>query len=420
MTPHDILYSMREDEVQSDKAIEAFVQGVVDGTVTRPQAASWLTHVYRRGLSDAETVSLTRAMTSSGEELTWREGPLLIDKHSTGGVGDKVSLILAPLWAELGMRVPMLSGRGLGHTGGTLDKLEAIPGYRTDHEIGRLRAILADVGCFITGQTAELAPADRTLYALRNETCTVESIPLIVASILSKKLAEGVEKLVLDVKTGSGAFMEKEEDAMALAKALVRVATGAGVECGAVITAMDRPLGSAVGNGVEVIESIAVLRGEGPADVRAVTLALAQHPEAEAVLRSGAAYERFCRMVSAQGGDVSALEDPSKLNGSGTSEAVALAERSGFVSEVHARSVGDAAFVLGAGREQASDPVDHGVGVWMHVEPGQMVDEGQPIATLAHRDGKKLDLAFRKIHTAVRITDEPSSPSPLIRARIDG
>ena len=420
MTAHDILYSMRADEVQSDAAIQAFVLGVVDGSVTMGQAASWLTHVFRRGLTDPETVAFTRAMTASGDQLVWDDGPLLIDKHSTGGVGDKVSLILGPLWAELGLRVPMISGRGLGHTGGTLDKLEAIPGYRTDLSIDELRKVLGDVGCFISGQTAELAPADRILYALRNETCTVESIPLIVGSILSKKLAEGVEKLVLDVKTGSGAFMVDEADATRLAEALVRVANGAGVECSAVITAMDRPLGSAVGNGVEVIESIAVLRGEGPSDVRAVTLALANHPEAEAVLRSGAAYERFARMVHAQGGDVRALEDPAKLRGSGTQEAVLLAERSGFVTEVHCRSVGDAAFVLGAGRERAQDPVDHGVGVWMHVEPGQQVDEGQPIATLAHRDGRNLAKAFKKIHGAVRIADEPIPRSPLIRAHIGG
>lgn len=418
MTPHEILYAMREDQVQSDAAIQAFVAGVVDGSITRAQAASWLTHVYRRGLTDGETVALTRAMTHSGDTLTWSEGPTLIDKHSTGGVGDKISLILAPLWAELGYRVPMISGRGLGHTGGTLDKLEAIPGYRTDLETEALHGVLDDVGCFISGQTAQLAPADRVLYALRNETCTVESIPLIVASILSKKLAEGVEHLVLDVKTGSGAFMTKEEDSRALAEALVRVATGAGVDCRAVITAMDRPLGSAVGNGVEVIESIAVLRGEGPEDVRAVTLALCDHPDAEAVLRSGRAFERFARMVAAQGGDVTALEDPSKLNGAGTQEAVALAERSGFVSEVHARSIGDAAFVLGAGRERASDPVDHGVGVWMHVGPGDRVDEGQPIATLAHRDGKNLAAAFNKVHQGVRIVDEPVDPTPLIRAHI--
>lgn len=415
---HDLLLSMREDEVQSDAAIQAFVRGVVDESVTQAQAASWLTHVFRRGLTDAETVALTRAMTASGDTLQWPDGPKLIDKHSTGGVGDKVSLILAPLWAELGYRVPMISGRGLGHTGGTLDKLESIPGYATDLETGRLRAILADVGCFISGQTSELAPADRTLYALRNETCTVESIPLIVGSILSKKLAEGVQELVLDVKTGSGAFMTDETKARALAEALVRVATGAGVDCRALITAMDRPLGSAVGNAIEVIEAIQVLRGEGPADVRSVTLALADHPDAQQVLRSGAAYERFCRMVRAQGGDVSSLEDPTRLRGGGVGEAVALAERAGFVSRVDARAVGDAAFVLGAGRERASAPVDHGVGVWMHVAPGEMVDEGQPIATLLHRDGKKLDQAFRKVHGAVEIVDEPHPIGPLLVGKV--
>jgi thymidine phosphorylase len=410
---------MRADEVQSAEAIADFVKGVVNGTFSRPAAAAWLVHAFRRGLTDEETVALTRSMTDSGVRLIWREGPLLADKHSTGGVGDKVSLVLAPLWAELGWRVPMISGRGLGHTGGTLDKLESIPGYRTDLEEPRLREILGSVGCFISGQTGEVAPADRILYALRNETCTVESIPLIVASILSKKLAEGVEKLVLDVKTGSGAFMESEEDALALASALVRVARGAGLDCSAKITAMDRPLGDAVGNAVEVQESVACLKGEGPEDLRTVVLALTDHPDATEVLRSGKAYERFARMVAAQGGDVDALEDPSKLRGAGVGEAVVVAEREGWVAEVSAREIGVAAFELGAGRERAEDDIDHGVGMWVHVSPGQKVSEGQPIATLLHRDGKNLDRAFQRVHRGVPIVDEPVEATPLIRATVD-
>ncbi|MCB9671301.1 MAG: thymidine phosphorylase [Alphaproteobacteria bacterium] len=418
MDPHELLYSMRADETQTDEAIRAFVDGVVDGTVTRPQAASWITHVYRRGLSDAETVALTRAMTASGTVLSWPDGPTLADKHSTGGVGDKVSLILAPLWAELGYRVPMLSGRGLGHTGGTLDKLESIPGFRTDLDEDALRAVLADTGCFISGQTERIAPADRILYALRNEVCCVESNPLIVGSILSKKLAEGVQRLVLDVKTGSGAFMQTEEAAVALAVDLVRVAVGAGLDCEACITAMDRPLGQAVGNAVEVVESVATLQGDGPEDLRALVLALTDDPRAAEVLRSGRAYERFARMVAAQGGDTRALEKPKKLAGRGASEAVMVAERSGWVQAVDARGIADAAFVLGAGRIRSDDPVDPGVGLWVHAEIGQPVAEGQPIATLLHRDGKNLARAFASVKAAVVIGDSPATATPLVRRRI--
>lgn len=420
MNPHDLLYSMRADEIQSPEAIEAFVKGVVDETVSRPQAAAWITHVYRRGLTDPETVALTRAMTQSGHVLKWPDGPTLADKHSTGGVGDKVSLILAPLWAELGLRVPMLSGRGLGHTGGTLDKLESIPGFRTDLSEPELQQVLGDVGCFISGQTASLAPADRILYALRNEVCAVESNPLIVGSILSKKLAEGVQRLILDVKTGEGAFMDTEDKALSLASDLVRVATGAGIHCDAYITAMDRPLGQAIGNAVEVIEAIATLKGEGPEDLRNIVIALTDDPRAAEVLRSGRAYERFERMVAAQGGDVRALQKVRKLEGRGTSEAVMVAEREGIVQSVGARGIAEAAFRLGAGRLRAADPVDPGVGLWVHVETGQPVAVGQPIATLLHRDGRELAAAFQAVKSAVVIGDAPAAATPLIRHHIAG
>ncbi|HMV67899.1 MAG TPA: thymidine phosphorylase, partial [Myxococcota bacterium] len=304
MHVEELLLGMRSGEPRPDAEIEAFVTGVCDGRVSRPQAAAWLAWAFRRGLDPRETVALTRAMTTSGDVLRWPAGSELIDKHSTGGVGDKVSLVLAPLWAELGRRVPMISGRGLGHTGGTLDKLEAIEGYRTDLSADELRRVLDDVGCFISGQTAELAPADRILYALRNEIQAVESIPLITGSILSKKLAEGVEHLVLDVKSGSGAFMKTLDDSRALARSLVTVAKSYGVRCEALITAMDRPLGVTAGNALEVEEAVACLQGGGPADLRELTLAFADDPRAAGVLDSGRAYERFVRMVEAQGGDL--------------------------------------------------------------------------------------------------------------------
>ncbi|HNH49279.1 MAG TPA: thymidine phosphorylase, partial [Myxococcota bacterium] len=286
----EILRARRAKQPLSDSQIQTFVNGVVDGSVSRPQAAAFLAFTFLNGMTDAEAVALTRAMTDSGERLSWDfDGPF-VDKHSTGGVGDKVSLVLAPLWAELGLKVPMISGRGLGHTGGTLDKLESIPGFRTDLDEDALRRTLREVGCFMNGQTTSLAPSDRILYALRNETQTVECIPLIVGSILSKKLAEGLDRLVLDVKVGSGAFMQTEEDALALARALVRVGNGAGVHTRALLTDMEQPLGELCGNALEVIEAVECLKGGGPPDLRALTIALAGHPDAAKVLDSGAAY----------------------------------------------------------------------------------------------------------------------------------
>ncbi|MFT4625745.1 MAG: pyrimidine-nucleoside phosphorylase [Myxococcota bacterium] len=412
-TAHDLLTGMQSGEEQPDAAIQAFVDGVVSGDLTRPQAAAWLAWAWRRGLSDRETVALTHAMTHSGAVLSWGEGPVLADKHSTGGVGDKVSLVLAPLWAELGWRVPMISGRGLGHTGGTLDKLEAIPGFRTDLEVGALERVLADVGCFISGQTAELAPADRALYALRNETSTVDSISLIVGSILSKKLAEGAQRLVLDVKVGSGAFMKDPAAAAALASALVRVARDSGIECSAVSTAMDRPLGCAVGNAEEVDEAMDCLRGEGPSDLRQVVLALTEHAEAGAVLASGAAYERFARMVAAQGGDLRAFQARPRT----ATEHVVRADRSGWLTRCDAFALGRAAFMLGAGRESASSAVDPDVGLRMHVEPGQAVVAGDPLVTLLHRDGRGLGAAMVLVREACEIADRAADMLPLIGPR---
>lgn len=409
----EILLSMRAGEVQSDEAIWTFVRGVVEGSVSRPQAAAWLAWAFGRGLSHEETVSLTRAMTHTGDVLTWESGAEIIDKHSTGGVGDKVSLILAPLWAELGYRVPMISGRGLGHTGGTLDKLEAIPGYRTDLPVEALHRVLADVGCFITGQTGEVAPADRVLYGLRNEIQAVESIPLIVGSILSKKLAAGLEHLVLDVKCGSGAFMKTPERALALATALRGVAVSAGVRCEAFITEMDRPLGITAGNALEVEESIDCLKGGGPDDLRDLTVALAQDPRAAAVLASGAAYERFARMVRAQGGSLDA-----PLHGAGTRDEVILAPHDGVVQRTDAYDLGRAAFVLGAGRRRAEDAVDLGVGLRVWVKPGDRIQRGQPMVTLVHRD-LALDEARALVAGAVLVGEADVTPAPLIHQRLD-
>lgn len=409
----DLLSSMRDGNVQSEAAIRNFVDGVVSEAISRPQAAAWLAWAFARGLSSDETVFLTRAMTHSGEVLRWEPGSKLIDKHSTGGVGDKVSLVLAPLWAELGYRVPMISGRGLGHTGGTLDKLESIDGYRCDIEVPQLSRQLGEVGCFISGQTAALAPADRVLYALRNETATVPSIPLIVASILSKKLAEGVEHLVLDVKTGSGAFMQELPAARRLAETLVEVARGAGLSAEARITAMDRPLGCAVGNGLEVIEAIACLQGEGPADLRTLTTTLAADPRAAEVLASGAALERFRQMVSAQGGDARLIDEPGRLI-AGTKELTITAQRAGWLTGLDALGLGRAAFCLGAGRRRAEQAVDPGVGLYLLRQIGDAIAVGEPLLTVHHRDGWGLDEAREFIAQAIRIGPEPIEPRPLV------
>jgi len=408
----EILLSMGAGREQSDADIQAFVSGVLDGSVSRPQAAAWLAFAFARTLSNTETLALTRAMTRSGTRMSWPDGATLIDKHSTGGVGDKVSLVLAPVWAALGKRVPMISGRGLGHTGGTLDKLEAIPGYRTDLDDDELTSTLDRVGCFISGQTGTLAPADRVLYALRNETQTVASIPLITASILSKKLAEGVQHLVLDVKVGSGAFMTDPDRGRALARSLVSVASLAGVQVEAHLSAMDQPLGEAVGNALEVQEAVDCLQGGGPADLRALTLALAGDPRAAQVLDDGSAYRVFREMVQAQGGRVDALDGG--LRGAGCQEHVIAAQQDGVVGRVDALCCGRAAFLLGAGRSHAQDPVDHGVGLRVHVRVGQRVSRGEPLVTVLHRDGHGLDDARALLREGLAVGDEPASALPLV------
>ncbi len=393
-----IIERKREGHPLTLAQIERFVRGVVSGEVSRAQAASLLMAIFLRGMGDDEIVALTLAMRDSGEVLSWpAEGGLLVDKHSTGGVGDKVSLPLAPLWAELGARVPMISGRGLGHTGGTLDKLESIPGYRTDLPVERLREVLAEVGCFICGQTAALAPADRFLYALRNETATVPSIPLITASILSKKLAEGIEELVLDVKWGTGAFMKSLPDAQRLAESLCAVGEGAGVKTRTVLSDMNVPLGVAVGNALEVAESVACLKGEGPPELAALVCTLIADPRAPQVLASGAAYARWERMVLAQGGDPEA-----PLAGAGCAQLTIAAPHAGTITRCDAYEIAQAAFVLGAGRSRAEQAIHPGVGIEVHRKPGDDVAAGERLATIHHAD-RGLDEARALLLSAYRI-----------------
>lgn len=416
-TIHPFLEAKREGRAHDPAAILAFVRALVAGEVSRCQAAAWLAFAYLRGLDAGEKVALTRAMVDTGDRLRWDglAGPF-VDKHSTGGVGDKVSLVLAPLLAELGRRVPMISGRGLGHTGGTLDKLEAVPGYRTDLQAARLREILADVGCFVNGQTGEVAPADRLLYALRNETCTVPSIALITASILSKKVAEGIDGLTLDVKVGAGAFMKDLPAARALAESLVEVGEGCGVRTRALLTDMSQPLGLAVGNALEVQESVATLKGGGPQDLFDLTVALAGDPRAAEVLRSGRVYARFQRMVAAHGGDPSTLERPAVL-AAGARVIEVRADRSGAVLALDALDIAHAAFALGAGRERAEQPIHPGVGVLLHRKRGDEVRAGDLLAQIHHAD-RALDQALALTRSAFAIGDGVPAPVPLVIERI--
>lgn len=379
--------------------IATMIQSFLTGDFTDYQMAAWLMAVFLRGLSEAETIELTRAMLESGTRLSPSTSrPILprVDKHSTGGVGDKISLPLAPLAAACGLLVPMIAGRGLGHTGGTLDKLESIPGFRVQLDAGRAARVLDSVGACIMGQTEEIAPADRRIYALRDVTATVAARPLIVASILSKKLAESLDGLVLDVKVGRGAFMTNAREARLLANDLVRVSHAMGTRAVARLTNMDRPLGRMIGNSLEVQESIDVLRGRGPADVTELTVALVAEmcvlggvesspargvKRALHALTSGEALSRFTKMVELQGGDARVIDRPSRLPRAPVRLVVESARR-GFVKDVDPLVLAHLALEMGAGRKKASDRIDFAVGIEMHVSRGDAVEKGDPLLTL--------------------------------------
>lgn len=369
----------------------ALIAGYVRGEVPDYQMAAWAMAVFFRGMDDEETTALTLTMRDSGEVFAWPEGtPPKVDKHSTGGVGDKVSLILAPLLACEGVWVPMISGRGLGFTGGTLDKLESIPGFRTDLAWPEMLAQLESVGCFITGQTSNLCPADRKLYALRDVTATVASLPLIVASIMSKKLAESLDRLVLDVKFGRGAFMQQRAEAQKLAEAMVAVGRGAGVETHALLNPMNQPLGCTVGHALEVAECVDVLHGGGPEDLLEITLDLAAKlvPSAKdklrARLRDGSAWEKFVSMVEAQGGEVPALEKLREVHRAPVVTEL-CASAVGKITKLDALEIGRLCVELGAGRAQAGDPVDFAVGVECLRKEGAAVERGEPVLRVHSR-----------------------------------
>ncbi len=429
----DLIRQKRDGGSLSRAEIDFFVAGVTDGSLPDYQASALLMAILLRGMTPEETAGLTDAMVGSGVRVLYPGLPgTPVDKHSTGGVGDKTSLILAPLVAACGAYVPMMSGRGLGHTGGTLDKLEAIPGFRTALSLEELKTAVATIGCALVGQTSEIAPADRKLYALRDVTATVESIPLISASIMSKKIAEGIGGLVLDVKTGVGAFMKTLEDSRLLAHSLVSIGRAAGVRTEALITSMDAPLGRMVGNSLEVIESIETLKGRGPADLEALSVVLAarmlvaagherDEPAAEARIRaaltSGAGLEKFRQIVEHQGGDPHVLDDYTRLPSAPDRELV-RAPRAGFVASLHAEQVGRAAVALGAGRGRMDDVIDPGVGIEVMAPPGTRVAEGAAVVIVHHRGGRGLGEAVAWLSRAIGIGDEPPEVRPLILERI--
>ncbi|MBX3198523.1 MAG: thymidine phosphorylase [Labilithrix sp.] len=429
----ELIAAKRDGNVLAEAEIARLLRDFGAGAVADYQMAAFLMAVFFRGLDDAETVALTEAMLHSGSVLDLSAVPgVKVDKHSTGGVGDKVSICLAPMVAACGVPVPMVSGRGLGHTGGTLDKLEAIPGFRTDLPVTDFARIVGEVGACMIGQTKEIAPADKRIYALRDVTATVESIPLIVASILSKKLAEGIDGLVLDVKVGKGAFMKSEESARALADKLVRVGTRAGKKVVAVLTRMDAPLGRAVGNANETREALDVLHGRGPEDLVECTLVLgaemlvlggkaANVEEGTAKLRAaiadGSAVRVMEKMVAAQGGDASVVADPSKL--AVASEVLEVkAPRSGFVTGIDALAIGLTGVAMGAGRTRADQAVDPAVGVEIDRKPGEPVKSGDVVARLFVHDRASGEKLLARVAGAFEYGDAAPPARPLVAGRI--
>jgi pyrimidine-nucleoside phosphorylase len=425
----DVIAKKRDGHALSREEIDLFVGGAVEGTVPDYQSSALLMAIVLRGMTGEETGWLTDAMVRSGERVDLSDIPgTKVGKHSTGGVGDKVSIVLAPVAASCGVVVPKMSGRGLGHTGGTLDKLESIPGYRINLTIHEFKRVLREVGTSIIGQTGALAPADKKLYALRDVTATIESVPLISASIMSKKLAEGSDIVVLDVKCGDGAFMKDAAGARELAASMVAIGAHAGVRTEAFITDMDTPLGRTVGNSLEVIECLETLKGRGPRDLNEVLVRLASRmlvlarvepddgqarARVIAAVESGKAIETFGRMIELQGGDRRVIDDYSRLP-SVPGRDHFVAPRAGFVTSMKAEAIGRASSLLGAGRATAGAPIDHAVGIVLMARPGDRVDRGQPLLEIHHRDGHGLDAVSALCHSAVSVGDEPPPPRPTV------
>jgi pyrimidine-nucleoside phosphorylase len=428
MNPVTIISKKRDGQQLDPREIRQFVQGYTAGDIPDYQMAALAMAIFFQGMDSDETTELTRQMLHSGATLNWNDATApKVDKHSTGGVGDKVSLILAPLLAACGLQVPMLSGRGLGPTGGTLDKLEAIPGLRTDLGTHDFQSITERVGCAIVGASAEVAPADRKLYALRDVTATVRSIPLITASILSKKLAEGLDGLVLDVKCGSGAFMKSMDEARRLATSLVSVGRSLNLQTTALVTDMSQPLGTKIGNALEVDEAILTLQGQGPADLMNVTLELGAEllllagrnrslietrQQLEKAITAGTAYEKFAQMVSAQEGDLKAPRKVAPCQ-------ELRARKTGYLYSLNTEALGWAVIELGGGRKFKTDRIDHSVGLQMLARVGDPVSTRQPLMNIYASQSKADDIR-PLLDEAIKISDTPPTPPELVHDRITG
>ena len=428
----ELIRTKRDGGRLDDGELRAIIAEYTADRIPDYQMAALAMAIFFRGMDGAELATWTDAMTRSGSVMRHDTvAGLKVDKHSTGGVGDKISLPLAPAVASLGVPVPMISGRGLGHTGGTLDKLESIPGFRVDLEPAAAKALLERLGLFLIGQTEDVAPADRRLYALRDVTATVESIPLIASSIMSKKLAEGIDALVLDVKVGEGAFMTTADRARELARTIVGIGASAGVEVRALLTDMDAPIGRMVGNALEVRESIDVLRGAGPADTVALTVELgaemlvlgraaadldAGRAAMRRALSDGTALERFARVIEAQGGDPRVCDDPALLPAAASREIV-VAPAGGFVRRIRPRTVALAALEVGAGRRRKEDGIDPAAGVELLVARGDSVEAGAPLAVIHHNRSGAAE-ALRLLNGAFEIGGEPPVPAPAVLERL--
>jgi pyrimidine-nucleoside phosphorylase len=418
----DVIRKKRDGGELSQFEIESLVAAYTQGSIPDYQVSAWLMAVVLRGMTRGETAALTDAMLRSGDVLDLSAiANKKVDKHSTGGVGDKTSLVLAPLAAVAGVTVPMISGRGLGHTGGTLDKLEAIPGFNVNLPILEFRQVLETCGCAMIGQTAEIAPADRKLYALRDVTGTVESPYLICASIMSKKLAEGIDALVLDVKTGSGAFMKTERDAAFLAELMVETGERMGKRTVALITDMDQPLGNMIGNALEVVEVVNILRGGGPQDLRNLCVELAGwmlhlggvsrtvsegKQQSANLIASGAALDRFRQMVELQGGDPRVVDDTKGLPQARCSQQV-LCARNGYLASLQCEQIGTACVILGGGRERKEDSVDPAVGIVLHKKVGDRVSAGEPLATIYYNSESRVARAQQLLEESCQVGDAP-------------
>lgn len=429
----DIIAKKRDGHTLSREEIDFVVHGVTTGTCPDYQTSALLMAIVLRGMTDQETAWLTDAMVRSGDRIDLSDIPgVKVGKHSTGGVGDKVSIVLAPIVAACGVVFPKMSGRGLGHTGGTLDKLESIPGFRVDLSIDEFKRLLREVGTSIIGQTASLAPADRKLYALRDVTATVPAVPLICASVMSKKLAEGSDALVLDVKCGDGAFMKDPAGARALAASMVAIGAYAGVRTTALITDMESPLGHAVGNSLEMVECMETLKGHGPQDLTGVVSRVASRMlalggiEADAsaaaarvakAISSGDALQKWITIIERQGGDARVVDDYRRLPSVRQREQC-LAPSDGFVIGVGAEAIGRASSLLGAGRNRIEDAVDHAVGVIALVKPGERVQKGQPLVEVHHRDGRGLEPALALCREAVTIGPAAPEARPTVLAEV--